>query len=384
MSARWDKSASLGPVKRPRTGPGDPGLDPYVRWAMATEWNGFKRKGGRMAEPVRLIACAPDVEVLNSLLKPAAAAPSGVRPESLEIPAAYGQKLGDMGYQPLHFTATISRSDLISWLVPNPLRLRWRLALPLRDAGRAAQASSKGLYGPARDAASMTAKNLVADDIRSLENLQHPQELHGTIGLIDAGCPFLNQAFESGAGTRIAAIWDQGAQVRRSPAKHRKTGWPWIRPQNFRHGRELGPNALCAIAQAAHSSRRLEETQVYRGLDYLIDYEDQRRRVWYGTHGGHLLDMAAGRTDPLAPRAPADAAANANLVFVDLPLSTAMDSSGGSLAAHVLDGVRYILSVAKPGHPTVVNISYGAQAGPHDGSSLIERALDELLEHGPA
>ena len=384
MSGRWEKDATPG-VPRPRgtSTPNDPGLDPYVRWAIATKGRGFAPGAAKISEPVRFIAYAPNADVLRKLLLPAPNQKAARLPKSLKIPAIYRAPIPGTHQLALHFTGTISRSDLLRWLVPNPLGLRWRLALPLRDAGKAAAASSKGLFGPTRDSVTMVAKNFVADEIRGLASLNHAAALDGAIGLIDAGCPFLNEAFTTAYGTRVAALWDQGAHHPARPPSHKKTGWPWTATQHFDHGRELGPDALNEIAKASRSGQQLEETLIYRGIDYLIDYQDERRRVWYGTHGGHLLDIAAGKVDPLAKTAETDPAAVANLVFVDLPMSTAMDSSGGSLSAHLLDGVRYILSVCKPGSPVVVNISYGAQAGPHDGSTLLEEALDELLEHVP-
>jgi len=354
-----------------------------VRWADATGWRGFERGAEKTSEPVRFIACAPSVKVLQQLLLPPAKRKAAGLPKSLKIPAIYREPIPGTYQRALHFTGTISQSDLLQWLVPNPLGLCWRLALPLRDAGKAAAASSKGLFGPTRDAVNMVAKNCVEDEIRALPTLDHAAALDGVIGLIDAGCPFLNDAFSNANGTRVASLWDQGARLPVRLPSHKKKGWPWNTAQHFDHGRELGPAALDAIAKASRTGQQLEETFIYRGLDYLIDYQDERRRVWYGTHGGHLMDIAAGKVDPLAKDAETDPAANAQLVFVDLPMSTAMDSSGGSLAAHLLDGVRYILSVCKPGSPVVINISYGAQAGPHDGSTLLEESLDELLEHVP-
>ena len=126
------------------------------------------------------------------------------------------------------------------------------------------------------------------------------------------------------------------------------------------------------------------------------------------------------------------------LVFVQLPTRTTLDTSGGSLGAQVLDAVRYVIAqaeniayekdgsvlmaqpeiasakagpefaaqletllkdfgiLAKPNsapgsawrnrnlgvnvnNQIVVNISYGAMAGPHDGSSMVEEALAELV-----
>jgi hypothetical protein len=73
--------------------------------------------------------------------------------------------------------------------------------------------------------------------------------------------------------------------------------------------------------------------------------------------------------------------------MVQLPTRTVIDTSGGSLAMRVIDGLRFILwqeeqdrpDLHQP-RPTVANISYGVHAGPHDGTSMFERAVLEMLE----
>jgi hypothetical protein len=77
-----------------------------------------------------------------------------------------------------------------------------------------------------------------------------------------------------------------------------------------------------------------------------------------------------------------DLAANqlkSDIVFVQLPKSDVQDASGGWLGASVLDGVNYIMAFAEPETRVVICISYGSTVGPHDGSSLLETALDRLL-----
>jgi hypothetical protein len=71
------------------------------------------------------------------------------------------------------------------------------------------------------------------------------------------------------------------------------------------------------------------------------------------------------------------------LVFVQLPSATAADGAGGSLAAHVVDGIRYAMECVPEGKPLVVSISYGNLAGPHDGRSMVESALSDLLASRP-
>ena len=142
------------------------------------------------------------------------------------------------------------------------------------------------------------------------------------------------------------------------------------------------------------------------------------------THGTSVAALAAGFVPALASWCPVEGqvpaltderdAANAwPLIFVQLPERTSLDSSGGSLANHVLDGIYYIINrartipaaessavwpppfeltqspsvpprrqadgTAKPfANHVVICVSYGAIAGPHDGTSMLETAIRDL------
>ncbi|MFN5167879.1 MAG: hypothetical protein ACK5JG_21495, partial [Pseudomonadota bacterium] len=78
--------------------------------------------------------------------------------------------------------------------------------------------------------------------------------------------------------------------------------------------------------------------------------------------------------------APADAAGELPLVFVDVPAPGPRDTTGASGGAYLLDALRYIRLRAGAGVPVLVNVSLGALAGPHDGSSLTEQAIDAFLD----
>jgi hypothetical protein len=383
MSARWDD--------RPRReGPGapapEPPRDPYVRWAMHTGWRGFARQSGwadasNAEMPVRIIGHLNNAASIAALAKGTKANPM----RRLKVPDVYLKPLpGRPAYQARYFTATLTRAVLEDWLLSNPRGLRWRLALELRDTVKDARPSSKGVFGPDRDAAVLGGPNHMSEALQGVANTP-ASELPAAIALVDYGCAFVHAglATHTGPGTRVAALWDQGAA--HEPVKPHPGHWPWTQPPQLGYGRQMGPEALGAVASAAQQgSLALDETAVYRSLDYLIDPDDARRRVWYASHGGHLLDVAAGWPDPLLPQhtEEPDLAARAPLVFVQLPAPAALDSSGASLGAHLLDATRYVMSVTRPGAPLVLSISYGGHAGPHDGSSLIEAALDELVTQG--
>jgi hypothetical protein len=379
MAARWDDQ-----LRRQAPAVPEPPCDPYVRWAVHTQWLGFSRQAGWVdpKDPnsrVRIIGWLKDGRDIERLTQ----APKGKPLQQLDVPGVYLKDLPGTTHRAQHFTATLSCAALQGWLLTNPRGLRWRLALELRDTVKDALPSSKGVNGPDRDAGVLGGPNLVSEALHRVP-LDPPAALPGAIALIDYGCAFVHAALaKQPEGTRVAALWDQGVAAK--PVKPNPGHWPWATPAALGYGREMGPAALDAVARAAQQGPlALDETVVYRSLDYLIDPDDARRRVWYGSHGGHLLDMAAGWPDPLLPQrsGPRDPAASAPLVFVQLPAPAALDSSGASLGAHLLDGTRYAMSVTEPGAPLVLNVSYGGHAGPHDGSSLIESALDELLKHG--
>ena len=51
--------------------------------------------------------------------------------------------------------------------------------------------------------------------------------------------------------------------------------------------------------------------------------------------------------------------------------------------AEVIEDVRFVADYAKSEHkPWVVNMSFGSQIGPHDGSDLLAQGLDEILSEG--
>lgn len=398
MRARWNPAEEprrKGPnagAKRPSK-PLATNLDPYYRWAVATDWRGFARLTGWNRAPessptMQVMVDAGSVANLKRLLGQARWASS--------THGCYKSPIPGTGVWATHFTAQLTL-DQLDTLARSRSAPRWRLAMPLRDARSAAEASPKGYYGVDRDLASMTAANVLASAVECVkypggksappaEDL--PSDLDGAIAVIDFGCPFLNGRFEGAGGTRVHALWDQGSlptppQQRPGDKDDPIFGWPWHAPQRFGYGREMGPRTLAAITQASRVPGAPEETAIYRGIDHLIAYADPRRRVWMATHGGHVLDVAGGAPFPKPKTAEDEKAATAPLVFVQLPTLTAADSAGGSLGAHLLDGVRYAMARVRQDKPLVVVISYGNTAGPHDGKTQIERALAELLRERP-
>lgn len=199
------------------------------------------------------------------------------------------------------------------------------------------------------------------------------------IGVIDNQCAFLNQTFRrpDGQGTRLVSVWDQGEAANGHGV--------WRTPDDFGYGRRLDRAAIDAVLYGLADAHPQAEWAAYRSLGYLVDNDGNPSDE---VHGTHVLDIAAGCVlDDLrganAKPSSADAASNADLVFVDVPTPRDGDTTGAAADAYILDAVHHVLNLAAADSRVIVNISVGALAGPHDGHSLLETALDELMEKDP-
>ena len=211
------------------------------------------------------------------------------------------------------------------------------------------------------------------------------------MAVIDDGFPFLHPQFNDAHGqTRLTYLWDQDVGVR-EPGSHADAAVakPWLTPKGFAYGRELTGKDLMALRRRTLRTRPApDDDSLYALLCYPAKPDpgregrtDRPLAAWAmprSFHGSACASLAAGCGDPPL-LASADAAANADLIFVQLPGETVSDTSGGGLATYVLDALRYILDRSDPAAPLIVNLSYGAAAGPHDGTSVLEAALEALL-----
>jgi hypothetical protein len=95
-----------------------------------------------------------------------------------------------------------------------------------------------------------------------------------------------------------------------------------------------------------------------------------------------VLSWLAGQPPYAGGGFDADLASRCPLILVNLPQQAVDDPTGRWLGRHVLDGLDYMVaqSLALGAERLVVNISWGPQTGPHDGSSLLERALGQRID----
>ncbi|NPT42402.1 S8 family serine peptidase [Paraburkholderia sp. 1N] len=195
------------------------------------------------------------------------------------------------------------------------------------------------------------------------------------MGVMDDGLAFAHERFRCIAdnpSTRIEYFWNQDDAAAGALDEH--------------YGRELDRDKINGLLDRCVRKGLLDEDAVYR----LNGYVGARKR-W--AHGTEVMDLACGvrpnkieaaaltlkgeRTGTVQPP---------RILCVQFKTAgrTIRDTSGLWFAVHALDAIRYLLrradDLAKGAeHSVVLNLSYGYMAGPHDGSSIIESAMDELI-----
>ncbi len=134
------------------------------------------------------------------------------------------------------------------------------------------------------------------------------------------------------------------------------------------------------IADNLHA-KLLDEPAFYRDLGViswsLNRFSPCAQRV---SHGTHVMGLCAGYD-------PADAILTRPIIAVNLPTQGVQNPSGNDLIQPLEFALDYIKkrharfqidgTTKKP--PLVVNFSFGNFAGPHDGTSKVERAIDEAM-----
>jgi len=219
------------------------------------------------------------------------------------------------------------------------------------------------------------------------------------IGILDDGCPFAAAQFlkTSTSGnpvTRVRGIWDQNKDKKPIPVGARDFGRELL---DFGFGVEY----LRDLPMPSPGQIGLNEwINMHSTPSHVIDEDGCYADAGFATlarresHGAHVMDVFAGRTptssrvgppserrDPPSWKPGVDRASKADVVFVQFSDECIRDATGVWLKDHVVEGIQYILSFAKPGvtKRVIVNLSYGPTTGPHDGTALLEETLNDLI-----
>ena len=177
----------------------------------------------------------------------------------------------------------------------------------------------------------------------------------GTIvGIIDSGIDFTHPAFLKPDGTtRILAIWDQSLTARAGESA----------PAGFGYGVEYGQADIDAALAAGDPFA-------------VVRHKDSPGASFHGTH---VAGIAAG--DGSAAGGGASAGTFIGVApEADIVVVRNIYRGEFATSAETLDAANYVFAkAADAGKPVVINQSQGDNLGAHDGTSLLEQGLDNLL-----
>lgn len=180
------------------------------------------------------------------------------------------------------------------------------------------------------------------------------------LAVLDSGITWDLEVFRKADGsTRIRYLWDQTVSEEMGDVRYGKM------PDGFSIGTEYTAEEINAALQMPALDR-------YRRIP---------SRDLSG-HGTAVAGIAAGRS---ADGLYTGAAPEAELIVVKLglPGNSGGVEEGFPRTTEILRGVTYALRKARQlNMPLVINLSFGNSYGSHDGSSLLERFLDNASEIG--
>ena len=172
-------------------------------------------------------------------------------------------------------------------------------------------------------------------------------------GICDWGLDLTHRNFRNPDGTtRLMALWDQ-----------RGEGDP-LAPSPFDYGRLHTREAINAA---------LREPDPCAALGYHPASGDPGGA---GAHGTHVADIAVGNR--AEPGSRVGVAPGADIVFVHLGSQRLGELANLGDSVTLLEGLDFVRRQAA-GRPCVMHLSAGKTAGPHCGSTCLERAIDAML-----
>lgn len=196
------------------------------------------------------------------------------------------------------------------------------------------------LATPVEKALDLSRSEVRAADVQSGTTLAQPFTGKGVVvGIVDSGFDYCHAAFRSADGSlRIRRVWEQGT----SPTEGMSS------PEAYGYGLEL----------------RTADDILNAGGD-----------ITNNSHGTHVASIAAG-SDYTGGGALAGMAPEADIVLVSM-----LEAGGGNV--NISEAIAYIFDYAdEVDKPCVVNLSLGANKGPHDGTSTFDVIADQMQRPG--
>lgn len=164
------------------------------------------------------------------------------------------------------------------------------------------------------------------------------------VAVIDDGIAFAHERFEgTDGGTRIAFFWDMNKGL---PVQ----------------GAELDKATIDTLIANADGD---EDVAYARAGKLRFDDPRHKPMAWRASHGTHVLDLAAGS-------APGEG--GPTIIAAQLPTPVVARTTGELLDFYLWMGALYALDRAGD-RPLAINVSFGYDAGPHDGEGLLEKHL---------
>jgi minor extracellular serine protease Vpr len=157
------------------------------------------------------------------------------------------------------------------------------------------------------------------------------------IGIIDGGFDYTHPNFKDSNGNlRIKKVWEQSSTTGNSPSP-------------FNYGSQfIGSPAI---------------------LNRLFDTTNE-------SHGTHVTGIAAGSGNG-NPSLLKGMAPDADIILVSRGGDLSGEIAGTSNSTKLVDAINYIKNYANSvNKPAVINMSFGTNLGPHDGTDLLSRSLN--------
>lgn len=331
---------TAGKRRTPLVGAHKHRVDPYLVWADATgyAYDAFVKDVATLIVEVKAAKTLTEFEAWARTTK------------WIRVSVAYAQLIDSSGNCPRFCTAHVFRKylpNLLSeigigdfWTFVERFELAASVApnYPIISAIQTHRAPSK-----ATRAAQIAYLDALAGSRGNGQANQDKQKACQYLGVVDIAIPYANASWRD----RLCALWDQQEGLV-GPKSSVGYGREW----------QAGPTPIEPLMNVFSVS---DEQTSYHQFEFPLNLN---RR----THGAAVvsqLTSTAREVDYLAVQMPKDA-----LAF----------TARSALSAYVLDAVAWMMTIARPCDGLVVNVSLGTHAGPHDGSSIMEAALDNLIQ----